>query len=329
MGWFSRGVVVLVLIACRSKQEAEQHASAPTVTEPSRPSPPVRSESLLAARSLFKTTIVDRPEPRVAPEPPPAGVFRLIEYPAKPGKLAAYLTPDPGDRTKRPAIVWITGGDVASIGDVWSSQPVANDQSAGQYRAAGIVMMYPSLRGGNANPGRHEGFYGEVDDVLAAAEFLAQQPYVDATQIYLGGHSTGGTLALLVAAAAPRDRFRAVISFGAVHSPAAYGIPNEYTPVDLKNAEEERLRAPIEWINTVTTPTFIVEGETGNLDSIDLIRQVNKKPNVQFFAIAGRDHFSVLAPINRYFASQIAGPWKTGPLVVDDEGLRQALGSPR
>ena len=29
--------------------------------------------------------------------------------------------------------------------------------------------------------------------------FLAAQPYVDPARIYLGGHSTGGTLALLVA----------------------------------------------------------------------------------------------------------------------------------
>jgi hypothetical protein len=40
-------------------------------------------------------------------------------------------------------------------------------------------MMFPSLRGGNDNPGAREGFYGEVDDVVAASEFLARQPYVD------------------------------------------------------------------------------------------------------------------------------------------------------
>ena len=40
-------------------------------------------------------------------------------------------------------------------------------------------MMFPSLRGGNDNPGAKEGFLGEVDDVIAAADFLAKQPYVD------------------------------------------------------------------------------------------------------------------------------------------------------
>jgi dipeptidyl aminopeptidase/acylaminoacyl peptidase len=60
-------------------------------------------------------------------------------------------------------------------------------------------MMFPSLRGGNDNPGRHGGFYGEVDDVLAAHDYLSRQPYVDPKRIYPGGHSTGGTLALLTA----------------------------------------------------------------------------------------------------------------------------------
>ena len=73
-------------------------------------------------------------------------------------------------------------------------------------------MMFPSLRGGNDNPGKKEGFLGEVNDVLAASEFLSRQEYVDPDRIYLGGHSTGGTLALLVAAST--DKYRAVFSFG-------------------------------------------------------------------------------------------------------------------
>ena len=42
-------------------------------------------------------------------------------------------------------------------------------------------------------------FYDEVDDVLAAAEALAGLPDVDTGQLYVAGHSAGGTLALLAA----------------------------------------------------------------------------------------------------------------------------------
>ena len=45
--------------------------------------------------------------------------------------------------------------------------------------------------------------------------------YVDPDQIYLGGHSTGGTLALLVAEST--DRFRAIFSFGPVANMRNYG----------------------------------------------------------------------------------------------------------
>ena len=62
-------------------------------------------------------------------------------------------------------------------------------------------MMFPGLRGTSGNPGTQESFLGEVDDVLAAADFLRKVDYVDPSRIYLGGHSTGGTLALLVAEA--------------------------------------------------------------------------------------------------------------------------------
>ena len=39
------------------------------------------------------------------------------------GKLAAYLSSSDDDGQKHPAIIWITGGDCNSIGDVWSPAP--------------------------------------------------------------------------------------------------------------------------------------------------------------------------------------------------------------
>src|SRR2546430_17631493 len=105
--------------------------------------------------------------------------------------MAAYLSPDPRDGKKHPAIIWITGGDCNSIGDVWSPAPRANDQTASAFWKAGIIMMFPSLRGGNDNPGLKEGFFGEVEDILAAADFLAKQEDVDAKRNYLGGPRPG------------------------------------------------------------------------------------------------------------------------------------------
>jgi acetyl esterase/lipase len=142
-----------------------------------------------------------------------------------------------------------------------------------------------------------------VDDVLAAADFLAKQEGVDSSRIYLGGHSTGGTLALLVAAAAPQ-RFRAVFSFGPVADVAGYG-PDELT-FDANNQKERELRAPMLWLDPVKSPTFVFEGgRRGNADSVREIQQATNNPAVQSFIITRGDHFSILAPVTRVIASKI------------------------
>jgi Fe-S cluster assembly iron-binding protein IscA len=102
--------------------------------------------SLAEARKGFTTTLRPRKKEAGSPAPdPPADVFEKVQYQAAPGKLAAYVTPDPKDGKKHPAIVWITGGDCNSIDQgCWREGPAANDQSAAAYRKAGVVMMFPS-----------------------------------------------------------------------------------------------------------------------------------------------------------------------------------------
>lgn len=264
--------------------------------------------SLIQAREGFKTKLAPTAGAREpAPAPPPA-LFGAVRYQSPAGQLAAYLSPDPRDGAKRPAIIWITGGDCNSIGDVWSPAPLANDQTASAFRQAGIVMMFPSLRGGNDNPGVKEGFLGEVDDVIAAARFLAMQPYVDGKRIYLGGHSTGGTLVLLVAEFP--NPFRAIFSFGPVDDVSGYGPA--YTPFDTSNPREIEVRSPGRWLASIKTPTFVFEGASGgNIESLQAMAASSKNPKVQFRPIEGGDHFNILAPTNRLIADKILRD--TGP----------------
>src|SRR5687768_4913796 len=74
--------------------------------------------SLSEARQGFTTKIVRQESSGEAVEDPPKRIFRQVQYDSPAGKLAAYLTPDPRDGRQRPAIVWITGGDCNTIGDV-------------------------------------------------------------------------------------------------------------------------------------------------------------------------------------------------------------------
>ena len=272
------------------------------------PVPDQETIPLAQAREGFKSKLVTRSTERDPVEDPPEDVFRKISFDSPSGKLAAYLSTTTDDGQKHPSIIWITGGDCNSIGDIWSPQPASNDQTAAAFRRAGVIMMFPSLRGGNDNPGTKEGFLGEVNDVLAAADYLAAQPSVDPKRMYLGGHSTGGTLVLVVAEST--DRFRAVFSFGPVSDVSGY--PPQYLPFDTSNPKEVRLRSPGRWLNGIHSPTFVFEGEDqGNLSSLTAMQQATKNSMVHFHPIPRGDHFSVLAPTNAALTRKVMAD--TGP----------------
>jgi acetyl esterase/lipase len=262
---------------------------------------------LTQARAGFKTKLVPRSAPREpVPEPPPE-VFRKVYYESPVGKLAAYLSQVPDDGVKRPAIIWIRGGrDCNSIKVVWDEMPASNDQNATAYRKAGIVMMFPSLRGGNDNPGIKECFLGEVDDIIAAADYLAREQSVDPKRIYLGGHSTGGTLVLLVAEST--DRFRAVFSFAPVSDVAAYEA-KFIIPFDTSNPREVELRSPGRWLLSIRGPTFVFEGTdlTGNIGFLEAMSRASTNPRVHFLPVKGADHLTTLAPTNALIARKILG----------------------
>jgi dienelactone hydrolase len=158
---------------------------------------------------------------------------------------------------------------------------------------AGIVLMFPSLRGGNDNPGKKEYFLGEIDDVLAATDYLAAQPYVDKNRIYLGGHSTGGTLALLVAESS--NRYRAVFSFGPTDDVSNY--PPEYRAFDAANIREALIRSPGRWLHSLQSPLFVFEGtdQANNIPALQtMAAAANKNPLAHFYAVKGASHFSIL-----------------------------------
>lgn len=261
------------------------------------------TDALSKARKEFSTQIIRNdysPEPV---EKPSNSEFELIHYQSGANSLAAYVTPAPQDGAKHPAIIWITGGHHNSIGDVWTPRERSNDQSASAFRKAGIVMMFASTRGGNDNPGKREGFLGEVDDILAAADHLAKLPYVDPEQIYLGGHSTGGTLAMLVGESS--DKFRAIFALG----PVAYAhtYRGEFVYCDPRDTKEMELRSPIYWLPCVSNPMYVFEGEeNGNWDQLKKMADVNLNPNIQFHKVRYHDHFSLISPLTEALAEQIS-----------------------
>lgn len=257
-------------------------------------------QTLAQARAEHPMRIGRETRAGMPPSPPPEDVLRLVKYPAPAGDMAAYITPPPADGARRPAILWISGGDSNTIDGFWVPADPGNDQTAAAFRDAGIVTMYPSTRGGNDNPGHREYFYGEIDDILAAADYLAKQPYVDPDRIYLGGHSTGGTTVLL--AAELSGRFRGVFSFGPVYDIRVYGDLLE-TPI--ADEMQARVRSPGYWLSSIRSPVFVFEGERGNVEDLEALAKDNRNSQVKLWTVNGASHFSILAPVTALVAKKI------------------------
>ncbi|MCM1182826.1 MAG: prolyl oligopeptidase family serine peptidase [Roseburia sp.] len=254
------------------------------------------------AHDAFQTTL-EREESDDDPIPePPEGLFDLVYYPSKVGELAAYVSSDPGDDEKHPLIIWVVGGWGNGIDDFpWIYPEWDDDQTGSAFWRSGVLTMYPSFRGGNGNPGYYETLFGEVDDIVSAYEYAASLPYVDPNRIYLGGHSTGATRALL--ATEYTDKFRAVFCFGAVDE-IKYHNNSQFT-FDTNIEDEYTMRSPIHWLEDIKTPTFLIEGRDGNSENLINIDSQTTNENINCYVIEDADHFSVLAPLTRVAAQKI------------------------
>ena len=160
----------------------------------------MEGQSFAEAHDAFQTTLTTQDSDSDSIPEPPEGVFDLVKYPSKVGDLSAYVSSDPGDGQKHPMIIWVVGGWGNGISDFpWTYPEWENDQTGSAFWRSGVLTMYPSFRGGCGNPGHYETLFGEIDDIVSAYEYAASLPYVDPDRIYLGGHSTGATRALLAA----------------------------------------------------------------------------------------------------------------------------------
>jgi dipeptidyl aminopeptidase/acylaminoacyl peptidase len=164
-------------------------------------------------------------------------------------------------------------------------------------------------RGANDSPGDREYFLGEVDDVLAAIDFVRARPDVDPTRVYVGGHSTGGTLALLVAASRPQ--VRAVFAFGPV-AWVDYGQTG--TALDGASDEELTIRSPIDSLAEATAPIFVIEGDQhANADQLAELGKAAGHAPVRLVLARGHTHFSDLAPATELIAARLVREAAGGP----------------
>jgi pimeloyl-ACP methyl ester carboxylesterase len=311
--WLRTCLVVPLAVLAACERSAPPRAGAP----PQVAVPLARG--LPALRAQLNTVYFSEAITEPAPAPPP-GLFELVRYRAPLGENVAYVSPARAG-ARRPAVLWVSGGHAWGLGDhVFKRGQREDDQSAFGFIEAGIVVMHAALRGQNGNPGRPECFLGEVDDLLAAADYLATRPDVDPARIYLAGHSSGGTLALLTAQST--GRFRAVFAFGPIHDVRAY---DACLPMDAAEGEWQA-RAPYLLMREITSPTYVIEGSGGAADVMPLLRTMAGAAPVAFIEVTGADHFTVLAPGVDVVAGAIMAD--TGPAAairIDAESIAVGL----
>jgi dienelactone hydrolase len=232
---------MLGLVGAAVRISPAQNTSRQTPDAMAVPDITIQTEDYAEARKRFRTKLV---QPGPAPHQedcnnstPPVGVTEL-NFPSGGLHLRAWLSSPSAKNKKYPAVLFLHGGFCFDESD-W------NEIRA--FRDAGFVVMLPNRRGENRQPGDFTMFYDEVDDVIGAAEYLRQQPYIDDKRIYVAGASTGGTLTMLAALTYPH--FRAAASFSG--SPDAVGYTRHAVaigngkdiPFDYQDAKELQLRS--------------------------------------------------------------------------------------
>jgi dienelactone hydrolase len=277
------GCGLLALLCCGGIAGIGWWAAAPTAF-------PEQKEDYAQARKNFQTKLVRQ---AAAPqgwqrEVPPAGVSE-INYTSGNLALKAWVNQPPANDVRRPAVLFLHGGFAFGADDWDQAQP---------FRDAGFVVMIPMLRGENGLPGVYSMFYNEVDDVLAAAETLAQQPGVDGNRLYVAGHSVGGTMALL--SAMTSSRFRAAASFSGSADQVAWarGQP-EVVPFDPADQREFQMRSPLAYPRSFKCPVRLYYGNEEFLFSLSTpkLAQAATAANldVQAMQVPG-DHMSAVEP---------------------------------
>jgi dipeptidyl aminopeptidase/acylaminoacyl peptidase len=194
---------------------------------------------------------------------------------------------DAGDGKKRPAVVFLHGG-FAFGGDDW--------EDAEPFAKAGFVLFTPMLRGENGNPGNYESFLGEVDDAIAAGRYVSSLPNVDATKVFVVGHSVGGVLTCLVSMLpSPYNAAAAFDGYVDMETWAA-GSPAENIQYDRNASEEVRVRNPMAFVGSIRCPLKLYAGDNGRVVNAPLAAAARQAGKDCELVVVGGDHQAMVAP---------------------------------
>lgn len=196
--WLTFAIAAAACHPARPPQPAPTHAVAEASFIARRTAHPTRLRPLVASNT------------RVRDASPPAWAEQ-IHYPGPLGDMLAYYAVPRGDGPFA-AVVYCHGGFSLAPSDALAVAPLVE---------AGFAVLVPAWRGENGNPGQPELLWGELDDAVAAIEWLAARPEIDARRIHAIGHSVGGGLAALLSLR-PDAALATTASIGGLYVPATF-----------------------------------------------------------------------------------------------------------
>lgn len=314
-------LLLLVVVGCASKrggagasagEDAEEDADAPDA-EPwlkRRLLPTVLSTRGAAPTSPGELSLAPGMERVRYPSSTREGELSLLAVVAAPRRA-----PETADTVaaRLPAILLLHSGYALDAEHLGWAQPFVD---------AGFLVMLPTWRGENGNPGSFELLAGEVDDARAAGRWLASEPDVDVDRLYLFGHGTGGSLAALLALD-PDLPFRKIGAASAVTTATTFLAWQREDPArvpfDPRNPLEQRRRALLPNAHELAQPLILYAGEDDALGLRDARRVQERAPDrVELVPVPGDATTAASAALQRFLtivladagATPVAATWR-------------------
>ncbi|MBX3150716.1 acetylxylan esterase [Candidatus Obscuribacterales bacterium] len=240
-------------------------------------------------RKDFETNLSKRAEaPQEFDNTAPDQV-KVVYYESGNKKLMAWLVL-PDREPPFPAVVFAHDGFALSRADYTNAVPFVSH---------GFAVLIPSWRGENGNPGDFEMCYGEVDDLVAAIDYMATRKKIDKGSIFAAGHGVGATTVMLAAELSPH--LRKAAGCGGRPDMFEAGEAYEHAPFDQRDAEERLMRSPQQFVDDLKCPMLLLYGgkDAGHkffLEQANKMSKDSKKFPVLVEELPGVNHQTSLAP---------------------------------
>jgi len=173
------------------------------------------------------------------------------------------------------------------------------------FRDWGYLVFNPDLRGSGESQGQHEGAKGEVDDVIAAIDYLKSQGLVEDDRIGMYGQSHGATVSLIAAGRDPR--IKAVVAEAGFTDaadlyengkdstdPSVQQVFNEIVPMiggsPQEVPQEYEVRSALNYADTIQAAVLLIHGEQDPLIPVeqahwmyDALNQAGKTVEIKIY----------------------------------------------